>query len=117
MSDDSIRNNSRHHFIRTFLILPIGLAAALSATAADTAPEQAVKTLNCKNGKTVAQYLEHKLPANHRDLGWRVFPVENSFDVERAFLVSKNFELRYRWRVDGVGQVREVNEPARNLCS
>ena len=68
-------------------------------------------------GETVAQYLDHKLSSSFRDLGWRMFPANDGFDVERAFLASKFMELRYRWRVDRSGQVRAISERAQNLCS
>jgi hypothetical protein len=117
MSDKNVNCNNRRRLIRVGLILPLALASTLSTAASDTKTAQTVKTQPCKNGETVDQYLDHKLSAAYRDLGWRVFPAANGVDVERAFLVSKLMELRYRWRVDGIGQVQAVTEGAQNLCS
>lgn len=76
-----------------------------------------VKNQPCKEGETVDQYLGSKLKSSHRDLGWRVFPVEGGIDVERAFVASKSMEIRYRWRVDDSGQVQAIGDRAQNLCS
>lgn len=46
-----------------------------------------------------------------------MFPAKNGYDVEAAFLVSKSAELRYRWRVDDMGNVQAITEHAQNLCS
>lgn len=117
MSDQNFTRNNPRRLIRAGLILPMALASSLAVAASDTRTTQTVKTQPCKNGETVDQYLDHKLSAAYRDLGWRVFPAANGVDVERAFLVSKLMELRYRWRVDGIGQVQAVTEGAQNLCS
>lgn len=100
---------------KTFMLLAMCCRAAL-ASPSDEA-EQMVKNQPCKEGETVAQYLEHKLSSSHRDLGWRVYTEEDGIQVERAFLVSKSMELRYRWRVESGGAIRPVSERAAGLCS
>ncbi|HLF97508.1 MAG TPA: hypothetical protein VI457_10225 [Methylococcaceae bacterium] len=117
MFDKSFTHNNRRRLARAGLILPVALASALAAAASDTEMTQTVKIQPCKGGETVAQYLDHKLSSSFRDLGWRMFPANDGFDVERAFLASKFMELRYRWRVDRSGQVRAISERAQNLCS
>lgn len=40
---------------------------------------------------------------SQRDLGWQVFQEQNQYDVERAFLMSKSMQLRFRWDVNAKG--------------
>lgn len=70
----------------------------------------------CLQNETVDQWLNHKLRPSHRDLGWRVFKEEVGYIVERAFLVSKSMEIRYRWHVDEQGAIFPDNSRAENLC-
>lgn len=102
--------------MKTSAILLVALCRIAHAAPSDGEAEQMVRNQPCKDGESVAQYLDHKLSSSHRDLGWRVFPAENGLDVERAFLASKSMELRYRWRVDGTGQVQAISDRAQNLC-
>lgn len=34
-----------------------------------------------------------------------------------SFVLLKSVEIRYRWRVDGTGQVQALSDRAQNLCS
>ncbi len=97
-------------------ILLMALSQLASAAPSESEAQQLVQNQACKDGESVAQFLDHK-SSSHRDLGWRVFPADGGFDVERAFLASKSMELRYRWRVGADGQVQAVSDRAQNLCS
>ncbi|MDD4915180.1 MAG: hypothetical protein PHW13_09120 [Methylococcales bacterium] len=81
--------------------------------------EKLVKTQPCTAGLTVDQFFDQMLSHTHRDLGWRVFAVDEGFWVERVFMVSKGAEMRYRWLVpnNSTEDPLPVNERAQNLCS
>jgi len=76
-----------------------------------------VTTQGCLNGETVDELLDHKIRPSRRDLGWRVFEADDGYIVERAFLVSKSMEIRYRWHVDTQGTIYAANSRTENLCS
>ena len=103
---------------RLFFLL-LALSTTAVADFSDTDARQWVKIQPCTAGATVNQLLDQKIRGSHRDLGWRVFADDSArvFDVERAVLVSKSMELRYRWRVDASGRIQAVTERAQNLCS
>lgn len=102
----------KKYFILLMLLCNVAYAAPGGADA-----EHIVKHQPCKDGESVDQYLGRKLSSSHRDLGWRVFSSDEGVDVERAFLASKSTEIRYRWRVDNVGQVQAASDRAQNVCS
>jgi len=78
---------------------------------------QKTKTQACKDDMTVEQALDRTIKSHsQRDLGWRTFPGDGYIDVERAVLINKGMELRYRWRVEASGGVGPENERAENLC-
>ena len=80
--------------------------------------ERVVKTQPCTAEQTVDQFFDQKLSHTHRDLGWRVFAMDDGFLVERVFMVSKGAELRYRWHVtNNTVTPSPVNERAQNLCA
>lgn len=85
-------------------------------TNADRAMDQ-VKNLACKDNLTVEQALAQSI-RNHsqRDIGWRMFPQQDFIDIERAVLVNKAKELRYRWRVDANGTISALSDKAQALC-
>lgn len=103
--------------IKGIFILIALLSSSTYAAVNHAAAEHVVMTQPCKDGATVEQLLDRELKPSHRDLGWRVFARDDGFDVERAFLVSKSMELRYRWRVDAAGHGQAVSERAQKLCS
>ncbi|MCQ8180394.1 hypothetical protein NP603_04680 [Methylomonas sp. SURF-1] len=77
-----------------------------------------VKNIMCKDQMTIDQALEHTVKStSQRDIGWRSFQEDNYIDVERAILVSKAVELRYRWRVNDDGSVLATSDRAEKLCS
>lgn len=80
--------------------------------------EEQVKASPCKNGQSVDQVLAGSVRRrSQRDLGWRVFQDESYFDVERAVLINKGMELRYRWRVSLDGSIHAQSERAEKLCN
>lgn len=98
-------------------LLFVALSSAAQAASGHSEAESIVKNQPCAVSETIDQFLDHKLKPSHRDLGWRVFARDDGFDVERAFLVSKSMELRYRWRVGASGEPQPVSERAQGLCS
>lgn len=77
-----------------------------------------VKSLSCKENLTVDQTLDKSIKSHsQRDIGWRAFQEDDFFDIERAVLINKGMELRYRWRVSIDGSVKPQNERAEKLCS
>lgn len=96
------------------------LALIMSSTAFALSEEDAIrktKTQQCKDDMTVEQALDRTIKSHsQRDLGWRTFPGNGYIDVERAVLINKAMELRYRWRVEAGGTVGPENERAENLC-
>lgn len=104
-------------FTASGLVAGLCLLGRMAAAAAgDDAALAIVKNQPCRDGESVAQYLDHKAPSSLRDGGWRVFATEEGFDVERVFLASKSMEIRYRWRVDGAGVAQPVGDRAQGLC-
>ncbi len=79
--------------------------------------EEIVRTFDC-NGNSIDEILKHTIKKHsQRDLGWRTFTEEGYIDVERAILVNKGKQIRYRWRVDAHGGVTAVSKKAKKICS
>ena len=76
-----------------------------------------VTTHSCAHGESVDEVLDRKVRPSRRDLGWRVFEADDGYIVERAFMVSKSMEIRYRWHVSSQGEVYAENSRTENLCS
>lgn len=98
----------------------ISLTLITSSTAFALNEEEAIqktKTQACKDNLTVEQTLNRTIKGHsQRDLGWRTFPGNGYIDAERAVLINKGMELRYRWRVESDGGVGPENERAEKLC-
>jgi hypothetical protein len=77
-----------------------------------------VKNTPCKQGETIDQTLEHSIRSHsQRDIGWRNFQEEGYIEIERAVMINKAAELRYRWKVDMATQsFKADNERAEKLC-
>ncbi|MGR8929583.1 MAG: hypothetical protein ACU836_03000 [Gammaproteobacteria bacterium] len=76
-----------------------------------------VKNQPCKDGQTVAQVLDHSVKRrSQRDLGWRTFQEDDHIDIERAVLITKGMELRYRWRVFTESNIAPESSRAERLC-
>lgn len=78
--------------------------------------EQKVKMLPSKHGKTVDSYMTNmaKIPMAE-DLGWKVYAIEDGYEVERSILVNNSKTFRYTWKVSNSGEVTPVNDGARSL--
>ena len=75
--------------------------------------EAFVKNLLCSRGGTVDQFLTKKAEIpSVEDLGWRVYPKEDGFDVERLLLTRHKIESKYRWHVYKSGKVKPLNNKA-----
>lgn len=95
------------------------LVNAFNAGAADdqAAAENIVKNSVCIDGKRIEDALKDKIKMrSQRDLGWQVFNEDGRLEVERAFLMNKSMQLRFRWRVDPGGSVHPVSSRAESLC-
>ncbi len=91
-------------------------AVAEEALTAKTA-EQRVRKSICLNDLSVEQMLEKKIKKrSQRDLGWRVFEEDIGFDVERAILVNKSLQIRYRWNINPENIIIPVSKRAKRLC-
>ena len=97
------------------LVLFMSSSAAIALSEEDAV--QKTKAQACKEGLNVEQTLDRSIKTHsQRDLGWRSFPGNGFVDVERAVLINKGMELRYRWRVEAQGGVGPENERAEKLC-
>lgn len=83
---------------------------------ADQASAQ-VKNLPCKDNLTVEQALDQSIKSHsQRDIGWRHFQENDYIDVERAVLINKSMEMRYRWRVKADNSITPQGDRAEKLC-
>ena len=74
--------------------------------------ESMVMTLPCKSGGTVDQCLNKKAILKVvDDLGWKVYPTKDGFDVERLMLLNTR-KMVYRWHVSNSGTVSAINGKA-----
>lgn len=79
--------------------------------------EDIVKNAMCLEGKTIDNALKDKIKMrSQRDLGWQVFNEDGQFEVERAFLMNKSMQLRFRWHVNPDGSIKPVSSRAESLC-
>lgn len=79
--------------------------------------EDLVKNASCLKNRNIEQALKHKIKLiSQRDLGWQVFDENGEFEVERAFLINKSMQLRFRWHVSPDGRVKPVSSRAEALC-
>jgi hypothetical protein len=78
--------------------------------------EQKVKMLPSKHGKTIDSYLTNmtRIPMAE-DLGWKVYIIEDGYEVERSILINNKKTLRYKWKVSNSGEVSPVDDGARSL--
>lgn len=107
-------------FFQAVLVLLFGWAPLSVATAVSIDPDSSmaqVKSLACKDNSTVEQALDQSIRSHsQRDIGWRVFQEQDFVDVERAVLVNKAKEFRYRWRVAVGGAISAISDKAQKLC-
>jgi len=101
-----------------FLIPSLLFAAHLAHAQIDASNVEAtVKSAPCL-GQTIEDVLKNKIHIrSQRDLGWQVFNEDGQFEVERAFLMNKSMQLRFRWRVNADGSIAPVSKRAESLCT
>jgi hypothetical protein len=101
-------------------LLSVACAFVYASVAMALSEEEAIqrtKMQPCRGNSTVEQALDRTIKSHsQRDLGWRSFPGNGFVDVERAVLINKGMELRFRWRVEPQGTVGPENERAERLC-
>ncbi len=72
-----------------------------------------VKNHPCSRGGTVEQYLIRKIEISSvEDLGWKVYPMKDGFEVERSLLRKQKMLSKYKWYVNGFGNVKPLNGKA-----
>lgn len=99
-----------------FLIL-ILLFVTKPASAEMHEAEIKVKNSPCL-GQTIEDVLKSKIHIrSQRDLGWQTFDEEGHVEVERAFLMNKSMQLRFRWRVNPDGSITPLSKRAESLCT
>ena len=75
--------------------------------------EAFVKNLPCSRWGTVDQFLTKKAEIpSVEDLGWKVYPKENGFEVVRLLLTRQKILSKYRWHVFKTGKVKPLNGKA-----
>jgi len=83
-----------------------------------TSVEDIVKNSPCSDGKTIEEALKDKINMrSQRDLGWQVFNENGQNEVERAFLMNKSMQLRFRWLVNPDGSIKPISSRAEALCT
>ncbi|WP_374089915.1 hypothetical protein [Methylomicrobium lacus] len=99
-----------------FLILSLLFAANLAFAEMHEA-EIKIKNSPCL-GQTIEEVLKNKIHIrSQRDLGWQTFDEEGHVEVERAFLMNKSMQLRFRWRLNADGSITPVSKRAESLCT
>ena len=75
--------------------------------------EEIVKNLECSRWGTIDEYLTKKAATpSVEDLGWKVYPKEDGFVVERTLLIRQKVESKYRWHVYETGKAKPLNGKA-----
>jgi len=103
--------------LKVLLSAALSLALGHTAAADDDAAGNLVRAQPCVNGENIDDLLKQKARHSQRDLGWHVYSSDDGLEVERAYMVSKAMEIRYRWRVTADGHVFPANKRAEELCS
>lgn len=105
-------------FINSSIIVSCLLIPSIDANA-EVDNDQALASVESSDcgGHPISEALKHTLKKHsQRDLGWRVFSEQDYVDVERAILVNKGKQNRYRWRIDNAGYITPVSKKAKKLC-
>ncbi len=83
----------------------------------ETTVEAIVKNAPCFNNQSIEAVLNSKIKTgSQRDLGWQIFKEDVQFAVERAFLINKSMQLRFRWLVTVDGNITPASKRAETLC-
>lgn len=84
-----------------------------------TTAQKIVMSQTCSEGGTIDQCLNKKvIVPTVEDLGWKVYPRNDGFEVERLMLLNQTknmMKLSYRWHVDFYGVVKPINGKAMGL--
>ena len=101
-------------FILFYLLIAINKAYAQID---EVKAVEIVKNSPCINDLTIDEALKDKIRIrSQRDLGWQVFKEEDQYEVERAFLMNKSMQLRFRWHVNADGSITPIGQRAESLC-
>jgi len=107
--------------MKALLIIALSLFISIDtvyAEISESTVEDIVKNSPCLDGLTIEDALKDKIKIrSQRDLGWHVFNEEGRLEVERAFLINKSMQIRFRWRADADGRISPANNRAESLCS
>lgn len=107
--------------MKLFLVILLNLLSTINTVYAqidETTVEELVKNSPCLDGLTIEAALKEKINIRtQRDLGWQVFKEESHFDVERAFLMNKSMQLRFRWHINADGSITPASSRAESLCA
>lgn len=104
---------------RSFIFLSLLLVfSRLFAQAVDgSSIEALVKNSACINNETIETVLNNKIKTgSQRDLGWQIFNEDDHVEIERAFLINKSMQLRFRWSVNAQGAITPITKRAETLC-
>ena len=103
-----------------YRIIMLSLMPGINPAYAEIAESKAVgfvKNAPCMPGVSIEQALNDKINLrSQRDLGWQVFKENELYEVERAFLINKSMQLRFRWRLNPDGGIAPVGARAESLC-
>ena len=101
-------------------LLALGLCIPIHYSHAqvdESTVENIVKNAPCLDGHSIEEALKDKIRIrSQRDLGWQIFNEDGEFEVERAFLMNKSMQLRFRWHVYPDGSIKPVSSRAESLC-
>ena len=107
--------------MRLFCFILLSLLVAVNKAYAqidEAKAEEIVKNSPCMDNLTVEEALKDKIRIrSQRDLGWQVFKEEDQYDVERAFLMNKSMQLRFRWHVNADSSISPISKRAESLCT
>ena len=114
-------NWQKEKTMRLFCLILLSLLIAVNKANAqidEAKAQEIVKNSSCIDNMTIDEALKDKIRIrSQRDLGWQVFKEENQYEVERAFLMNKSMQLRFRWHVNVDGSISPVGKRAESLCS
>ncbi len=107
--------------MRLFCFILLNLLMVISKANAqidETKVEEIVKNAPCIGKLTIDEALKDKIRIrSQRDLGWQVFKEADQYEVERAFLMNKSMQLRFRWHVNADNSIAPVGKRAESLCT
>ena len=104
--------------VRIIALLLLPIAHLAIADSDEAAVQEIVKKASCLAQQTIEETLNNKIhTGSQRDLGWLVFKENDLYEVERAFLMNKSMQLRFRWRVNADNSITPLSKRAQSLCT